>query len=167
MKLLAVAVVVLSFLFGCGDVQTERLPGSWQLTRQEVHSKTKFGESLVDNNVPDESSFLYVFQDGQMSIPNSYQGTYQLDGSQLTILGSDGTNFEFAIQELNEDTLKLEKKTEQGETEEKIVLTFKRVGGFTQPGVVNPADENHLPATNHPVPPRVQPQEPGFNGAPA
>jgi len=138
----AVLFVVAFVVSGCGSVAPEQLPGSWQLAYQESFTKTKYGETKSEREVPIEESVAYVFNQGEMTIPgrNSqpiYQGTYQLDGSNLVVQGKDQSHYEFKINELNDDTLKLEKKTEQGELEERLVLTFKRMGGYSGNDMVN------------------------------
>lgn len=139
----AVLFVVACVVSGCGStVAPEQLPGSWQLARQESFTKTKYGESKSEREVPIEESYAYVFNQGEMTIPGRnaqpvYQAKYQLEGSNLIVSGHDKSHYEFQINELNDETLKLEKKTEQGDSEERIVLTFKRMGGYNGNGMVN------------------------------
>lgn len=145
----ALALASLLVFSGCGSsVQAEKLPGTWQLKRQEAYFKSKTGESRTEKEVPTEDSFLYVFDQGKMYIPGKnsqavYQASYRQDGDKLQINGNDKSAYEFKIEELNDDTLKLEKKTEQGEIEDRIVLTFQRIGGLNNSGVVNRPNENY------------------------
>jgi len=154
----AIALASLLVFSGCGKIQSEKLPGSWELTRHEAYFKSKAGESHTEKEVSHDESFLYVFDQGKMYIPGRnakpvYQASYQLDGDKLVLQGQDQTTYDFKINELGEDKLKLEKKSQQGETEERIVLTFNRIGGFNnrddnQPqgqGQLQPGQGNRIP----------------------
>ncbi len=148
MKAVAVSLFLISFIVGCGSVQSEKLPGSWQLARQEAFLKSKMDESHSEREIPKTESFFYVFDQNSLSVPAAngqslFQASYRLDGKNIIVQGKDGSYVEFEIQELNDETLKIEKKTKQGDREDRLILTFKRVGSLPNSGVVNPSNDKN------------------------
>lgn len=148
----------LSFIafVGCGKPNPSLLEGRWQITQQETEISSDVSETKTTQKVPPSTGYVYVFQQGQMYIPQngstatnpqdtsgaagaSYQAAYQVEGTDLILNANDGKQTKFEIKDLNEEklTLRLEKSTDT--RKEKYTLEFTRIGSVTptqqtQPG---------------------------------